>query len=131
MSPFELIERDVREFMLNAGQSCPLTPTMPGPAVCQLRTDLIHEELAELEDSLGDGDLVAAYDAILDLLVVTVGTAVAMGLKLQPGWEEVHRSNMTKFIDGHKREDGKSVKGPSWSPPNLQPIIDTLKGGAK
>jgi len=64
-----------------------------------------------------------AYDAVLDILVFAVGTAIALGLELEPGWEEVHRSNMTKFIDGFLREDGKWMKGPSYDPPRLAPII--------
>jgi len=69
-------------------------------------------------------EIVAAYDAVLDLEVVTTGTAVAMGVDTEPGWQEVHRSNMSKFIDGTKRADGKWVKGPSYSPANLKPIVD-------
>lgn len=65
-----------------------------------------------------------AYDGVIDILVVTIGTGIALGLDIEPGWDEVQRSNMSKFIDGHKREDGKWVKGPSYSPAKLQPIID-------
>ena len=68
--------------------------------------------------------LVEAYDAVLDLMVVVIGTGVAMGTDLQPGWDEVHASNLTKFIDGHRRYDGKWVKGPSYRPANLRPIIE-------
>ena len=68
--------------------------------------------------------LTEAYDAVLDLMVFTVGTGVAMGTELEPGWEEVHRSNMSKFIDGWKRADGKWQKGPSYTPANLASIID-------
>lgn len=68
-----------------------------------------------------------AYDATLDLKVVVIGTGVAMGVDLEPGWEEVHRSNMSKFIDGYKREDGKWIKGPSYSPANLGPILEAQK----
>lgn len=135
--------------MLKAGQECPSRPTIPSPDVRILRVKLIAEELMELCDALGIEmrlwccpgldkeinvachesvwvDMTQAYDGVLDLEVVTTGTAVALGINTEPGWQEVHRSNMSKFIDGHKREDGKWVKGPSYSPANLKPILDHL-----
>lgn len=69
-------------------------------------------------------DLVEAYDAVLDIMVFTIGTAVALGIDLHPGWCEVILSNLSKFIDGHKRADGKWMKGPSFRPPNLKSIIE-------
>lgn len=65
-----------------------------------------------------------AYDASLDLIVFAVGNGVASGTLLQPGWDEVHRSNMSKIEDGYKREDGKWMKGPNYQPANLRPIIE-------
>lgn len=92
--------------------------------LARLRTDLIDEELGELEMAFDARDLIAVYDAINDLLYVVIGTAIATGLEIEPGWQEVHRSNMSKFIDGHRRGDGKWIKGPSYSPANLAPIIE-------
>ena len=135
-------EQQVKEFMQKAGQDCPPLPTVPSLEVRKLRVSLIAEELMELAESLGisleimDGialvselpeekpNLVEAYDAILDLQVVTIGTGVAMGMQLEEGWQEVHRSNMSKFIDGYRREDGKWMKGKSFTPPNLLPILN-------
>lgn len=134
--------------MVKAGQETPDRPTMPAASVRELRLSLISEELAELakaygyylyteDDSKGatapalslvpcghTPSMVEAYDAILDLMVVVIGTAVAMGLHIPPGWEEVHRSNMSKFVDGYRREDGKWIKGPSYSPARLREIVD-------
>ena len=114
----------IKEFMIKAGQDCPDKPTLPNDTVKALRVSLIQEEFNELKQGLYTNDLVEVYDALLDIMVVTIGTAVALGLVLQPGWQEVHRSNMSKFIDGHRREDGKWIKGPSYSPANLKPIIE-------
>jgi predicted HAD superfamily Cof-like phosphohydrolase len=69
-------------------------------------------------------DLVEVADGCADLKVVTIGTEVACGIPSDKVWSEVHRSNMSKFIDGHKREDGKWVRGPAYSPANLQPILE-------
>lgn len=62
-------------------------------------------------------------DALCDLLVVVYGGGHTYGLDLDAGFEEVHRSNMSKLgEDGKpiKREnDGKVLKGPNYFPPNL------------
>ena len=38
---------------------------------------------------------------------------------------------MSKFIDGYKREDGKWVKGPSYSPAQLAPIVEDQREAAR
>jgi hypothetical protein len=49
-----------------------------------------------------------------------------LGLHLSPIFDEIHSSNMTKFVDGHSDPlDGKWRKGPSWRPPNLEHLIFT------
>ena len=116
-------QNEIMEFMQKAQQDCPVRPSLPSIEVCALRVKLIKEELDELKDAMAASDLVEVADAITDILVVTLGTAVAFGIDIEPCWNEVHRSNMSKFIDGHKREDGKWIKGPSYSPANLAPII--------
>jgi predicted HAD superfamily Cof-like phosphohydrolase len=125
-------QEQVLDFMLRAQQDCPETPTISTQAVRKLRCKLIAEELLELEIACGahnEGDinLVEIADAITDILVVTLGAAIAFGIDIQPCWDEVHRSNMSKFIDGYMRDDGKWIKGPSYSPANLKPIIEQQK----
>jgi predicted HAD superfamily Cof-like phosphohydrolase len=133
-------QKQIIEFMKLAQQDTPEHPVMPNAEICKLRLVLIAEELEELAESFGfrmsmnltetsinPTNLVEAYDAILDLMVVVIGTGVALGLDLEPGWAEVHRSNMSKFIDGFRRADGKWVKGPSYSPANLAPLIEEQK----
>lgn len=146
-------QAQIKEFMVKAEQVTPDRPTMPDMQVRIGRLKWIAEELCELANAYNieidlnnrggtTGNFVAtamerpvftensrlalveAYDAVLDLMVFAIGTGVAMGTELEPGWEEVHRSNMSKFIDGWKRPDGKWQKGPSYSPANLAPIID-------
>lgn len=89
-----------------------------------LRIRLIHEEgIIELTEALEAEDPVKIADALADLLYVTLGTAVTCGIPLEACFNEVHRSNMSKFIDGHRREDGKWIKGESYSPANLEPLL--------
>jgi len=57
------------------------------------------------------------------LLVVVLGAAVAWGIDISPVFMEVMRSNMTKFEDGYRRNDGKWMKGPSWQPPDIASIL--------
>jgi predicted HAD superfamily Cof-like phosphohydrolase len=117
-------QRAITEFMLRVGQKCPIRPQMIDGQTAILRRDLIREELAELWESHMSGDLVGVSDAIGDLLYVVLGAAVAYGIDLEPIFWEIHRSNMSKFIDGHMRPDGKWIKGPSYSPANLTPILN-------
>jgi predicted HAD superfamily Cof-like phosphohydrolase len=113
----------IQDFMRAAKQDTPDFPTVPSQDVQDLRYSLISEELGELDMAQASEDPVEVADAIADLLVVVLGAAVAWGIDIEPVFEEVHRSNMTKFIDGHKRADGKWIKGPSYSPPEIAPII--------
>lgn len=123
-SEIDIIQSQVRDFMIKAGQDCPAEPLIPDVHTCTLRLNLIEEELKELGTGFASEDLIEVADAIVDLLVVVVGTAVACGIDIKPVFDEVHRSNMTKFIDGHRREDGKWIKGKSYTPANIAPIIE-------
>jgi predicted HAD superfamily Cof-like phosphohydrolase len=123
-------QEQVRQFMVKAGQDTPDHIKIPQASVLDLRDKLIEEELQEFKEaqtmahSLGQPeDIAQVADAIGDLLVVVLGAAVAWGIDIQSVWDEIHRSNMSKFIDGYKREDGKWMKGPSYSPANITPII--------
>lgn len=145
-------QHHVREFMAKADQEMPDRPTMPSTDVRVLRIKLILEELMELAEAFGgklvgkaDGSIMFemtpeslakanlrdAYDAVLDIEVVNIGTGIAIGTDLEPGWEAVHVSNMSKFIDGHKDANGKWRKGPSYAPVRLQPILDAQTRAAE
>lgn len=111
--------------MLRAGQEVPVKPKIASVDVANLRINLIEEELSEMAESIGAADIVGIADAIGDLLYVVIGAACAYGIDLDPVFKEIHRSNLSKFIDGHRREDGKWKKGPSYSPANLKPILES------
>jgi predicted HAD superfamily Cof-like phosphohydrolase len=125
----------VREFMVTAQQATPDTPTVPTMEVAQLRHELIREELREFwvgtVDSLyafkKEDLLEQAADAIGDMLYVVLGAAVAFGIDIEPVFEEIHRSNMTKFVDGQLvtsgPKAGKWIKGPSYEPANIALIL--------
>lgn len=127
----------VREFMQAAQQETPNVIVPPVESIRKLRAELIFEELKEFCKASGlyceggiigrsweaPADIVSVADAIADLLYVVYGAAVAYGINIDPVFGEVHRSNMTKFIDGHRREDGKWVKGPSYEPARIAEVL--------
>lgn len=67
--------------------------------------------------------------ALADLLYVTYGTAVWGKIPLQDCFLEVHKANMTKLINftGNPiyRPDGKILYDSSYTPPNIESIIDS------
>ena len=83
-----------------------------------LRAELIREEANEAIEAIEAGHLVEALDGLVDTIVVCLGTAVEMGLDLDPFWQEVHASNMAK-VGGPTREDGKKLKPEGWVPPDI------------
>lgn len=104
-----------------------LSPTLNVPdAIKSLRCALIEEEAAEFRAALDADDLVEVADALADLLYVVYGAALTFGIPIAEVFAEVHRSNMTKLDDQGNpifRPDGKVMKGPNFSPPDLSPIL--------
>jgi predicted HAD superfamily Cof-like phosphohydrolase len=92
---------------------------------------LIEEESKELEQALHNNDRVEQLDALIDILVVTVGAIHSGGFDAEGAWKEVMRTNFAK-IDHEtgkvrKREDGKVLKPTGWIPPNLQPFTKGIE----
>lgn len=92
-----------------------------------LYVQLIGEETGELADAINANDSVETLDALVDILVVTIGAIHSMGADAEGAWEEVMRTNAAKVdLDTGKvikREDGKILKPLNWTPPNLAPYI--------
>ncbi len=72
--------------------------TIPTKERCQLRIDLIAEELKELQEAVDDGNMVEIADALCDLQYVLAGAVLEFGLanQFKTLFDEVHRSNMSK-----------------------------------
>jgi len=98
-------------------------PSVPGPARAALRANLMEEEYTELVEAMAEGNVEHVAKELADLLYVVYGTADEYGIPMDKVFAEVHRSNMTKLIDGFFRADGKYQKGPSYEPANLAPIL--------
>ena len=106
-------------------QACNQTVGVENRDQYALYLDLIREEVQELEDSRHP---VSDLDALIDILVVTVGAIHSMGADAEGAWNEVMRSNLAK-IDLEsglvlKREDGKVLKPEGWTPPWLDPFLN-------
>jgi predicted HAD superfamily Cof-like phosphohydrolase len=107
----------IRAFHEKYGAPTRATPGMIGVKDRMRRARLIVSEAAEFLEAADKGDFVEMVDALADILVVTYGAAVELGVDLEPVFAEVHRSNMSK--DGGFDAGGKILKGPGFTPPNI------------
>ena len=86
-----------------------------------VRAQLILGETAEVIEALGTGNELALLDGIADLLYVAFGAVIQYDLPIEEAFAEVQRSNMTKDA---KHGWGSRWKGPTYSAPNLRPILE-------
>jgi len=115
--------RDVADFHATCGAYSGAFPCVPPADVVALRKSLVEEEcVKELFGAMDEGDLVKIADAVIDSIVVLIGTGLAYGLPLEELWDEVHRTNMAK-AGGPRREDGKILKPPGWTPPDIEGVL--------
>ena len=89
---------------------------------------LIAEEVGELHEAVENNDRVEQLDALIDILVVTIGALHSMGADAEGAWKEVIRSNLAK-IDAAtgkviKRADGKVLKPEGWKAPELKGYLN-------
>ena len=92
---------------------------------------LIDEEVGELHQAVSAGDLIEQLDALIDIMVVTVGAIQSLGVDGDGAWKEVMSTNFAKIdsLTGRvrKREDGKVLKPVGWVPPDLKPFVKEIK----
>jgi NTP pyrophosphatase (non-canonical NTP hydrolase) len=103
------------------------------PAVVGLQSDLIWEEMYEFYDALdiaqvnlqNDNARADALKELSDLVYVCFQFAAALGWELDEALDRVHKSNLSKLVDGKPlyREDGKCLKGPNYQPPYLSDLV--------
>lgn len=125
------IEQMVRQFndTFKPGESKEVA-TLPDEAGATLMNNLILEELQELNEAFDQGDIIGVADALADILYVTAQQAALHGFPVDALLREVQRSNMSKLgADGNPiiRDDGKVLKGPNFSEPNLAAVLNTQK----
>jgi predicted HAD superfamily Cof-like phosphohydrolase len=112
--------RDQEKFM----RACDQTVGTENLEQYKLYHELIREEVQELEDSRTKED---DLDALIDILVVTIGAIHSLGADAEGAWKEVMRTNFAKIDRDtgkvRKREDGKVLKPQGWTPPELAPFV--------
>ena len=112
--------KDVNDFQ----EACDQTPSIDNYA---MYLDLISEEFRELHDAIVANDSVEQLDALVDILVVTIGAIRAAGWDGEGAWNEVMRTNFAKVdpTTGKviKRADGKVLKPEGWTAPELAQFL--------
>ncbi|KKN88180.1 hypothetical protein LCGC14_0252520 [marine sediment metagenome] len=90
------------------------------------RSGFMREELLEFDAACQRDDLPEAADALIDLVVVAMGTAVMMGLPWHALWADVQRANMSKErVVSERAYGGFDLGKPEgWEPPRSARIID-------
>ena len=120
------LESQVRQFNTTYGKPMSSKPRLPTKDEAALLVDLLEEELQELKDAIAAGDLVEISDAITDIIYVAGQQGTTLGLPIDSLLQEVQRSNLSKLgIDGKPiyREDGKVLKGPNFSEPQIAKVL--------
>lgn len=124
-------QRQVAEFVRDVCQlELPDCPTMPDVDTLGLCWELIKEEATEVQQATvilyahrRQDDFLHLAKELADLLYVTLYTCNACGIDIEPVFQAVHESNMTKK-GGTKRPDGKLNKPDTYIEPDLYPIIE-------
>lgn len=115
--------RDQEKFM----EACGQTTDRGNMDQFNMYLKLIEEEAEELNQAIIAKDKLEMLDALVDILVVTIGAIHSMGSNAEGAWNEVMRTNFAK-IDPEtgkvrKREDGKVLKPEGWQPPELKKYL--------
>ena len=76
-------------------------PVIPDKKRCNLRVELIQEELNELQEAIDDNNLIEVADALCDIQYVLAGAVLEFGFgdKFSELFDEVQRSNMSKACE--------------------------------
>lgn len=84
-------------------------------------------------DTIGERSMPKSADALIDMLYVTIGSLLAMGIDMWPLWAEVQRANMAKSVDSVKAADDRKIRGLSraekvtkpegWKPPDIAGLL--------
>lgn len=124
-------QKKVTEFFLHVNHSVGKDTALPSNyAIVHLRRQLIQEEVKELFNAIVEENMIEIIDALCDLIYVTYGMAVSFGIDIEPYFNEVHRTNMLKNPEITRR-DGKILKPPGWSEPDLEKIFHGHKSNVE
>tara|TARA_B100002019_G_scaffold284462_1_gene292161 strand:+ start:101 stop:496 length:396 start_codon:yes stop_codon:yes gene_type:complete len=122
-NPFE----DQKRFM----EACDQSVAEENIEQYRLYLSLINEETRELVDAIKANNKVEQLDALIDIIVVTVGAIHSMGADAEGAWTEVMSTNFAKIDNKtgkvNKRDDGKILKPNDWKGPELEQFLLEVK----
>jgi predicted HAD superfamily Cof-like phosphohydrolase len=100
-------------------------PTLLDRETLQFRIKFLMEEVSELVKAHNDRDLVAAADAIVDIVYVAFGGVLEMGLPFDKLWNAVHEANISKIkVDpenlGKRKFVHDLIKPAGWVSPEIR-----------
>lgn len=115
----------VKDFHRAFGQRIGEKPELPDLPEREMRHRLLQEEFTEYQEAEADNDIIEIADALADIIYIACGTAVSYGIPLNELFDEVHRSNMAKLVNGEvlRRADGKIQKPKGWTPPDVKGVL--------
>lgn len=116
---------DVFHAKMGIKAQLPTTPRLLPEDQLAFREQFLIEELEEFMTAHQEGNLVQAFDALLDLAYVVHGTALYMGIdpaRWQAGWDAVQQANMAKRAAASAAESKRGhvldvVKPAGWVGP--------------
>jgi len=124
----QTMQNDVKIFMEACGQEVLDSPSYETSNENQvnLYMELIREEFEELKQGHDNKDVVEVADACGDLIWVILGLCNSLGIPINPVWQEITASNMSKTVDGKviKRDDGKILKPETYFPPDINKALN-------
>ena len=112
---------DVKRWLEAVGQ----TTDTDNEAQRNLYAKLIGEEFQEFMTAFIDNDDVEQLDACADMIWVIIGYALSRGWDIEGAWNEVTRSNFSKFdpetgLPIKNPDTGKIMKPATFSEPQLE-----------
>lgn len=125
---------DVGEFhrKMNLPVTSDRKPQLMTRATFTYRTNFLFEELREFIEAHNSGDIAGAFDALMDLAWIAMGTAHYLGVPWNEGWQEVVRANMEKrpWVEGDPIKPRnvvglEVVKPKGWREPDIAGVLET------
>lgn len=118
------LHRDVCEFHKKFEIPIEKYPAFPSKELLEFRMKFLREEVNEFDEAVKEGNIVKAFDALIDAVYVAIGTAVIMNLPFEKGWDIVHSANMTKIRAKNASQSKRGtafdvIKPSNWIAPDM------------
>jgi predicted HAD superfamily Cof-like phosphohydrolase/archaellum component FlaC len=88
----------------------------------EFRINFLKEEFREFLEAIDSNDAEKTVDALVDFMVVAIGTMDHAGVDIHQAWNEVHQRNMEKESGPNSTRSGSGgidlIKPLGWIPPN-------------